>query len=163
MPMFWGDYLSVSGALTTEESGACLHLMGHYWYGKMLGIPDDDRILARITKLPLRRWKAIKPAVMGLFVARDGAWYFRFPAVWREALRPYIGVEIRRAVLKRDGHVCQYCGDTDGPFEFDHYIPFSRGGQTTVENLRIACATCNRDKWDVMPEDWLAVRKDGDI
>ena len=32
------------------------------------------------------------------------------------------------------------------PMEFDHVLPLSKGGKTTVENLQILCRRCNRAK-----------------
>ena len=62
-----------------------------------------------------------------------------------QALRPPVSIEIRRAVFERDGGRCVECG---GSFDlqYDHVIPFSLGGATTVENLQLLCADCNRGK-----------------
>jgi 5-methylcytosine-specific restriction endonuclease McrA len=53
-------------------------------------------------------------------------------------------------VVRRDNHVCQVCHqyvpDTD--LEFDHIIPYSKGGPTTVGNIRLLCQSCNRKKSD---------------
>lgn len=42
-------------------------------------------------------------------------------------------------VVRRDGQVCAVCkiNILDDEIEFDHIIPFSRGGATTAENLRV--------------------------
>ncbi|GAB4159286.1 MAG: hypothetical protein Fur0021_30030 [Candidatus Promineifilaceae bacterium] len=34
------------------------------------------------------------------------------------------------------------------PFVFEHIIPLSRDGQTTVENLALACGGCNGHKYN---------------
>ena len=62
-----------------------------------------------------------------------------------QAMRPPVAIEIRRAVFERDGGRCVECG---GSFDlqYDHVIPFSLGGATTVENLQLLCADCNRSK-----------------
>ena len=62
-----------------------------------------------------------------------------------QAQRPPVSIEIRRAVFERDGGRCVECG---GGFDlqYDHVIPFSLGGATTVENLQLLCADCNRSK-----------------
>jgi hypothetical protein len=31
-------------------------------------------------------------------------------------------------------------------FEFEHIVPLSKGGKTTLENICLACPTCNRHK-----------------
>ncbi|HTO40237.1 MAG TPA: HNH endonuclease signature motif containing protein [Rhizomicrobium sp.] len=55
-------------------------------------------------------------------------------------------------VVRRDDHVCQKCHKyvPDDEVEFDHVIPYSKGGPTTVDNLRLLCRSCNRKKSDSM-------------
>ncbi len=72
-----------------------------------------------------------------------------------EYARDAIPTAIRREVVKRDGSVCTYCGETDGPFELDHIHPYSRGGSDTVENLTVACRPCNRSKGARTVGEWL--------
>ena len=62
-----------------------------------------------------------------------------------QALRPPVSIEIRRAVFERDAGRCVGCG---GSFDlqYDHVIPFSLGGGTTVANLQLLCGDCNRRK-----------------
>ncbi len=56
--------------------------------------------------------------------------------------------DIMLKVVRRDNHVCQMCHQyvRDEELEFDHIIPFSKGGPTSVSNLRLLCRTCNRKK-----------------
>lgn len=51
-------------------------------------------------------------------------------------------------VVRRDDYRCQICGEyvRDNELEFDHKIPFSMGGPTTPENLRVTHRSCNRTK-----------------
>ena len=60
----------------------------------------------------------------------------------------YIPRDVMLKVVRRDNHVCQACHlyVPDDQVEFDHVIPFSKGGATTVENLRLLCRACNRKK-----------------
>jgi 5-methylcytosine-specific restriction endonuclease McrA len=53
--------------------------------------------------------------------------------------------EIRIAVWQRDGGRCIDCGATFD-LEYDHIIPLSLGGATTVGNLQVLCAPCNGRK-----------------
>jgi 5-methylcytosine-specific restriction endonuclease McrA len=51
----------------------------------------------------------------------------------------------RREVLRRDNHICQYCGNTKH-LTLDHVIPRSKGGQHTWDNVVTACEKCNSKK-----------------
>jgi hypothetical protein len=61
-----------------------------------------------------------------------------------------IPAAVRRAVTERDGKRCTFmlanglpCGSRR-MLEFDHVIPVARGGQSTVENLRLRCRAHNQ-------------------
>lgn len=62
----------------------------------------------------------------------------------------YIPRTVMLKIVRRDDHVCQECFTyvRDDEIEFDHIIPVSRGGPTSVENLRLLCRTCNNAKSD---------------
>lgn len=51
-------------------------------------------------------------------------------------------------VFERDNYTCTYCGIKGGKLEADHIIPFSKGGDDTMENLTTSCQKCNRQKRD---------------
>ncbi|HEY9626767.1 MAG TPA: HNH endonuclease [Coleofasciculaceae cyanobacterium] len=53
----------------------------------------------------------------------------------------------RRELLRRDNHVCQYCGSAKN-LTIDHVIPRSKGGLHTWDNVVTACETCNNKKSD---------------
>lgn len=57
----------------------------------------------------------------------------------------------RRAVFARDGHQCQYCGDSAE--NIDHVIPRSRGGLHAWDNVVASCRPCNARKRDHMLEE----------
>lgn len=69
-----------------------------------------------------------------------------------EAGRPArmpIPTELRRAVYERDGGRCVECS-SGFDLQYDHILPVSRGGATTLENLQLLCAECNRRKSDFL-------------
>jgi hypothetical protein len=61
---------------------------------------------------------------------------------------------LRDAVVRRADHRCEYCQLPAqlqvGGFELDHIVPRSRGGQTDMANMALACPHCNARKWAYM-------------
>lgn len=66
---------------------------------------------------------------------------------------------IREEVFKRDGYICAYCGDEDGPHEVDHIRPIKRGGGNDLDNLCVACRPCNVSKNNRLPSEWEGRRQ----
>ena len=62
--------------------------------------------------------------------------------------------DVMLSVVRRDNHVCRLCYRyvPDNEVEFDHVIPYSRGGPTTLGNIRLLCRACNRKKSDSLKE-----------
>jgi len=61
----------------------------------------------------------------------------------------------RRNLFARDGHRCQYCGQTfpANRLSLDHVIPRSRGGGTTWDNVVASCVRCNTKKGGRTPHE----------
>lgn len=59
--------------------------------------------------------------------------------------REPIPQDVQDSVWRRDGGRCVKCGSQEN-LEFDHIIPFSKGGSNTVRNLQLLCEKCNREK-----------------
>ncbi len=83
----------------------------------------------------------------------------------------------RKELLDRDNWKCQICNVTvhdrseggnenrhlwDDEFKahIDHIIPISKGGDSTPENLRVLCRTCNLSKSDKTD---IVIKEDGQI
>jgi HNH endonuclease len=64
----------------------------------------------------------------------------------------YIPSGLKARVRQRFANCCGYCQTAERltamQFEFEHILPRSRGGQTTFENLCLACPSCNQLKSD---------------
>ena len=67
----------------------------------------------------------------------------RFDDRYPNGFKPTIYPEaLRNSIFERDGFKCIKCGSTVD-LQIDHIIPFSRGGQTTEDNLQTLCLKCN--------------------
>jgi len=62
--------------------------------------------------------------------------------------------EVMLKVVRRDGQICQSCNEPvrDDEVEFDHIIPFSKGGPSTADNLRLIHRDCNRRKGNALKD-----------
>ena len=72
MPLYIGDYLADTSRLTTEQHGAYLLLLMDYWRSGRL--PDNDQVLAQITKLSPDAWCNAKAMLMQFFSIENGYW-----------------------------------------------------------------------------------------
>jgi len=66
-----------------------------------------------------------------------------------------INWRLRALVLMRDGASCQMCGATPqsgAKLHVDHIIPWSKGGETTLQNLQSLCEKCNIGKSNITPD-----------
>jgi HNH endonuclease len=61
-----------------------------------------------------------------------------------------VPVFLRRLVIQRAEDRCEYCGISQlgqvATFHIDHIIPSVAGGETTAENLALACVSCSLRK-----------------
>jgi uncharacterized protein YdaU (DUF1376 family) len=97
MPLYVGDYLGDTGHLTTAQHGAYLLLMMHYW--RKGELPDDDRQLSKITKLPLRTWCEYRPTLQDFF--HEGWKHKRIDAELEKMMR----VSQKRAIAGQKGGI----------------------------------------------------------
>jgi hypothetical protein len=63
----------------------------------------------------------------------------------KNGIRESIPQDVMDKVWNRDGGKCVKCGAQEN-LEFDHIIPFSKGGATTYRNLQLLCKKCNLEK-----------------
>jgi 5-methylcytosine-specific restriction endonuclease McrA len=68
----------------------------------------------------------------------------------RSANPRYIPLHVRRAVWKRDGGQCTFVGENGRrcearrPLEFDHVLEVARGGEASVDDIRLRCRAHNQ-------------------
>lgn len=68
-----------------------------------------------------------------------------------------IPLSLRYKVLVRDNFRCKICGqspakDIATSLHVDHLYPWSKGGPTSLENLRTLCSDCNLGKGNKIEE-----------
>jgi hypothetical protein len=59
--------------------------------------------------------------------------------------RETIPQHVKDKVWQRDNGMCVVCSSKE-KLEFDHIIPFSKGGSSSYRNLQLLCEPCNRKK-----------------
>ena len=65
-----------------------------------------------------------------------------------------INYRMRFKVMQRDNFRCCICGaspakDPNIELQIDHVVPWSKGGETTIDNLQTLCRVCNLGKSDL--------------
>jgi 5-methylcytosine-specific restriction endonuclease McrA len=108
-------------------------LDGFYWDDDGLGAED---VKALVMQRKRRQEQKLQSA-RSLMRAEENGRPTRVP----------IPTDLRRAIFERDGGHCVECG---GAFDlqYDHILPVAHGGATTLQNLQLLCAECNRRKSD---------------
>lgn len=72
MPLYVADYLADTMRLNCEQHGAYMLLIMDYWRNGPP--PDDDAVLASITRCTPEQWARIRPALAPKFQIEDRAW-----------------------------------------------------------------------------------------
>jgi hypothetical protein len=72
-------------------------------------------------------------------------------------------LRLRWKVLHRDRFTCQHCGASPAKtvgvdLHVDHIVPWSRGGETTMENLQTLSSRCNLGKGNLDPRHGTFVK-----
>ena len=73
-----------------------------------------------------------------------------------------ISKRLRYEILKRDGHRCFYCKDTERKLTVDHVVPKALGGTDDPTNLVASCGECNGGKSSSNPDAQLVAQVDTD-
>jgi hypothetical protein len=134
-------YRAIQESQGTRPTAVVASMDGVYWlfedrwYWAEEGVSSDD-VMALLRERQRRRERKLERAHARMAVDR-----LEGPS------RKPLGREVKTAVWSRDGGRCVECG-SDEDFQYDHIIPVSMGGATSVENLQILCGDCNRVKGD---------------
>src|SRR5436190_4307 len=61
--------------------------------------------------------------------------------------KSYIPVDVKKQVkLENPKNICVFCRQESPKPQLDHAIPRSKGGDTTIKNIQVACPHCNQSK-----------------
>jgi len=121
-------------AATHDELRECAELLGHVLPSGNAGEVIAFALHHLVTHLRKRKYAATSR-----------------PSRARSSSNPrHIPAHVRRAVRERDGDCCAFVSD-DGRrcgsrtrLQYDHIVPVARGGEATVDNVRLLCAAHNQ-------------------
>ncbi|TGW05023.1 DUF1376 domain-containing protein, partial [Mesorhizobium sp. M2D.F.Ca.ET.145.01.1.1] len=71
MQLYVSDFVGDTLQLSTEQIGAYMLLLMAMWNAGG-SLPDDDARLARVARLPLKRWRAISAELLAFFEREGG-------------------------------------------------------------------------------------------
>ena len=96
-----------------------------------------------------KKWLSVKTAmtIYKYFVGFEYADIDKIHYVDTEDQKRRISQEVKDAVWRRTKGKCEKCGSQNN-LEFDHIVPFSKGGSNTYRNVQLLCEKCNREKSD---------------
>jgi 5-methylcytosine-specific restriction endonuclease McrA len=133
----------------------CLKI-GYFQTGEKLDYKRRKKFLKQTTDFneqdyPERIPKVLEEASCKVFGHLCPVFFVAEPLTETKNLRKHsrtIPRDVMLKVVRRDGQICQECNKpvADNDVEFDHIIPFSKGGRSTVDNLRLLHKGCNRSK-----------------
>jgi hypothetical protein len=132
------------------EDGSKLRVVQIHWFRNMVNGFRKKSFPDRIPKFIDEASCKIFGHLCPVFFAAEG---FTETRQLRQHSRS-IPREVMLKVVRRDGQICQRCFKAvpDDKIEFDHIIPFSKGGTSKAENLRLICRDCNRKKSNSLRE-----------
>lgn len=91
---------------------------------------DIDELIVEMVKLAKREWDSVTVKRKNSITESDTR---------------FIPKQVKTAVFERDLGKCRNCGSKKW-LQYDHVIPFAKGGRSTLENLQLLCSNCNQRK-----------------
>ena len=126
-------------------------------------LEDCDERLATICRMQTRTFKALRKDLEPFFVISGGRWRLfddDVVVISKPDTRRSLPTDTKTLARKRSRHVCVYCGDDSGPFHYDHLYPVSLGGSDDINNIVLACSSCNLSKGGKTLQQWMEAGRD---
>lgn len=135
--------LYVAPSHVSNRHGLCADDLRPTWQGivRMRGRSDTGR-----------RWIQEIELAQAKLLVKEGAAVIINPYTIRMI---YSNKEFRKFIIARDHHTCHYCGGYGDTI--DHLVPRAKGGYTTPVNCVCACLSCNQQKGNLTPEQFMQV------
>jgi uncharacterized protein YdaU (DUF1376 family) len=162
MPLHLDAYLADTGHLTTLEHGAYLLLIMHYWRNG--GLPADERMIARLSRMTSEEWAQSRDVIASLF--KDGWSHKRIDEELAKA-KEIIAKRKSAANARHSGstsnanamHVDSKCSDTGAlPLTYDHEKEEPSGSSKKSPREELA-AVLDAERADAVIEHRQRLRK----
>lgn len=101
MPFYPDAHLADTQTLSAEEQGAYLLILLATWRNNGQPFPDDERLLATVTRLSRTRWRRVRARLEPFFDLSGGVW--RQPRLERTWHQAAVKIEAKR----RAGRIAQ--------------------------------------------------------
>lgn len=75
-PWYPADFRAKTGLLNAAEKGAYRELLDEIYLTRK-GLPDDDKKLAKVCFLSIKKWQNVRSSLEPFFVIQDGYWYHK--------------------------------------------------------------------------------------
>jgi len=143
----------IPGRLTLTSKGLQFTSPGGGWqvqYGKVLRI--DEQSQGVLLELGVKKGSGVYQLANPLMAAATLDALVRLHKrlmliPQTEKASRHIPQSVKNQVWQNDRGICRECGGNQH-LEYDHVIPYSKGGASTVGNLQLLCRTCNGKKGD---------------
>lgn len=150
MPLNTAVFLTETTGCDSDEVGALAALLMWLWVNDR---PIQLAQMPAVCRVSSERFGVIWCWISRHFVETPGGWLVGDRERWHRPERPTWSTTFYAAAIQRGGLLCRYCGDpVSADLTIDHVIPRCQGGGDDLNNLVVACRSCNSRKGGRTPE-----------
>lgn len=156
-PAAMGVFFRLVGAIASKGVNSWMHDASDD-----PSLPTDEKTLALLASCTKAQFRKAWPWIKDRFTESNGALRLKDNSIIKisppDRRRQALSRSTKEFATSRNGRRCAYCGNTDGPFHFDHIFPVILGGDDDPSNIVLACAPCNLSKGGKTLEEWICSR-----